>query len=539
MNIKNFVVGLALMIMLSFSVAHADIILQTTPDSSSGMIVYESNISTTGNVSASYFLGDGSLLTNLPGTTSYWNRTGTMLEPATLGDIINTTGDYYGNDYFSSGNFQLETGYAFKFNDTIWMRINTLSTPYMQFNFGDLDTYFTSGDTYFDGNDVYVGDGGYLYVSEDEAVCLDSTCNSYIGEFNTNVDIGGYNGNITLGTGEGFVIPYVDDTETLGSSSNRFKDLYLSGTQYLPSDVPAFDFSGSQIMYNTTAGTLQFGVTPEFMYDVYVNPDRYLSLDGSNQNNIIVYYSVSNQLAIYSNGTLVLDAEDTLTKDVYPMTTETYNLGNGTLRWNNTNTKNAFIGNSTGNISGTPTGITFSGTARVMKSVWSKAYTIYPYAGTYNGVSCTDTAALSILNATWLVRAIDDGPTCESVVVTMEMPEDYEAGTPIIVSIDWSAASTSGNVVWGAGVNAVGAGESYVGSGLWNTTTTTVSGTQYGKTVSQIRLAGTGMQPSDDLGVVVYRDGGNAADTMSGDALMAMVEIYYTSNVFGSSSLPV
>ena len=103
------------------------------------------NIETSQNVSANYFKGDGSLLTNLPAggesdpvwtansstvartgncpagqvvqntttsgvqcmtpaaAASYWDRTGTTLTPATAGDNINTTGKIQGKYYSNDG----------------------------------------------------------------------------------------------------------------------------------------------------------------------------------------------------------------------------------------------------------------------------------------------------------------------------------------------------------------------------------------------------------------------------------------------------
>jgi hypothetical protein len=104
------------------------------------------NIETSQNVSANYFKGDGSLLTNLPAgggesdpvwaansstvartgncpagqvvqntttvgvqcmtpaaAASYWDRTGTTLTPATTGDNINTTGKIQGKYYSNDG----------------------------------------------------------------------------------------------------------------------------------------------------------------------------------------------------------------------------------------------------------------------------------------------------------------------------------------------------------------------------------------------------------------------------------------------------
>ncbi|RLF57464.1 MAG: hypothetical protein DRN27_07735, partial [Thermoplasmata archaeon] len=50
------------------------------------------DIINSGNITANYFFGNGSQLTGLPETTTYWDRTGTTLEPSTSGDNVETTG---------------------------------------------------------------------------------------------------------------------------------------------------------------------------------------------------------------------------------------------------------------------------------------------------------------------------------------------------------------------------------------------------------------------------------------------------------------
>lgn len=55
------------------------------------------NLTVTGNVSADYFIGDGSQLTNLPISAQYWNRSGTTLITATAGDDVSIGGDIYLN----------------------------------------------------------------------------------------------------------------------------------------------------------------------------------------------------------------------------------------------------------------------------------------------------------------------------------------------------------------------------------------------------------------------------------------------------------
>jgi hypothetical protein len=362
-------------------------------------ILMYNNINVTGNVTADYFIGDGSQLTNLPVSAQYWNRTGTILYPATAGDDVNVSG----------------------------------------------------GDIYLGDNDVIIFDN-----AQNNGMYYDST-----------------NGVLQISTDNG---TFFDDTIRLNQNS-------------------PIDWQGKTLMYNSAILSFIFND------DLKVSGD--VNVDGN----------------------------------VYPVFTETYNIGNDTYRWLNINSKNAFIGNSTGNTTITPTGLTLSGTARVYKEVQQYAYNIYGLAGTRNGITC-GASALSSLTSRWIMMAFDDGGgvgTCESSVSTMRMPSDYVAGTNFNISVTWTASATSGDVVFGIGIAPASDGDSYsTATDTWQTGTTTKGATSYGRQTVNVQFSGTGIQKDDDIVIIFYRDADNGADTMTGDALVSDYKLIYLSDRIGS-----
>ena len=177
------------------------------------------------------------------------------------------------------------------------------------------------------------------------------------------------------------------------------------------------------------------------------------------------------------------------------------------------------------------------GDARVIKSVYNYAYNLYGYAGTYNGVTCGVSTLAGLNNI--LFHAYDDGQAigiCEATSVTFQMPSDYQTGSNYTIAIHWTGVATTGDVVWGIGSIALGDGDVYsTATRIYNTTTDAKIGTSYGKQETELSFSGTGVEADDDIAVIVYRDADNGADTMSGDAIVSMICLYYTSNKLGTA----
>ena len=94
---KGIMIGLAFVLFFGMSVAYGDVLLYRflNYNETTDTTTVNQNLDVVDNVTASYYFGDASLLSNLPSGTSFWNRTGTTLEPATTGDEVNLTGKLY------------------------------------------------------------------------------------------------------------------------------------------------------------------------------------------------------------------------------------------------------------------------------------------------------------------------------------------------------------------------------------------------------------------------------------------------------------
>jgi len=123
---------------------------------------FNDNLYVNGSVNATSFYGDGSGLYNLP-VSSYWNRTGTTLEPATSGDAVLFTGKANFTD-------------TIQIADDIKMCIGnpvTCSDYFIQ-NTSNGATEFRGG--LFDvWSDVYID--GYLALTDDEELSFDNSNN--------------------------------------------------------------------------------------------------------------------------------------------------------------------------------------------------------------------------------------------------------------------------------------------------------------------------------------------------------------------------
>lgn len=225
-----------------------------------------------------------------------------------------------------------------------------------------------------------------------------------------------------------------------------------------------------------------------------------------------------------------------------------------TLSWNSTNARFEFNDdvNITGNIEAdtghigdatnyteiqTDGSIVLHGTARKYKEVQTYAYNIYGSAATYNGVSC-QAAGTVILDNKFISKSFDSGAsagTAEAAIASFKLPEDYDAGTDIKVNIAWTSVETTGNVIFGIGLLAVGDGEQFNGTETYQIGTEAAPTTSYQKVSTEVTFSGTGMEAGDDVSIIVYRDADNANDTMAGDALMTTLSLKYISNTHGGN----
>jgi hypothetical protein len=116
------------------------------------------------------------------------------------------------------------------------------------------------------------------------------------------------------------------------------------------------------------------------------------------------------------------------------------------------------------------------------------------------------------------------------MVISIEMPADRVAGTPISLDLEWSApvTGTVGNnsVVWDARFNSIGPAVSFgtIPTELNSVTTSAnTAGPRRTSTISGI-TSGAGQI----LGIEIFRDGDSEADDYTNPARLHMITLEYT-----------
>jgi hypothetical protein len=115
---------------------------------------------------------------------------------------------------------------------------------------------------------------------------------------------------------------------------------------------------------------------------------------------------------------------------------------------------------------------------------------------------------------------------------TLAVPDDYIAGTNIVVELMWSPSNTSaGNVVWEVDYASLAAGEVVPGSASFTAKTFTqaASGTTLAlaSTGNNITINAADIAADEVINLVVLRDPDAVADTYANDANIHLVKIKY------------
>jgi hypothetical protein len=212
-----------------------------------------------------------------------------------------------------------------------------------------------------------------------------------------------------------------------------------------------------------------------------------------------------------------------------------------TLFWSSANSRfefndklkapNARIGGDTNYTEFDTSGIqTMAGTARYNETLQWTANQLSAISGTYNAIS-NNASTAGTLNGFYF-RVFDDGPTAEACNTAFVLPAKYVAGTDFTVSFCWTVGGTSTNAVrWQAGCARVMAGETYspiTSVDTWGTPVNVAApGTTWARVRTDITVSGTGFQAGDLVRLIVFRDGGNAGDTYTGDAYISCVGVTF------------
>lgn len=125
-----------------------------------------------------------------------------------------------------------------------------------------------------------------------------------------------------------------------------------------------------------------------------------------------------------------------------------------------------------------------------------------------------------------------DQATAEYAQFGLAMPKNWDEGTVTFIPV-WTAASGSGDVIWGLQGLALGDNDAMdAAMGTAQTSTDTLLATNKlhrGPVSSAITIAGS-PAAEDWVQFQVYRDAAAGGDTLSGDALLLGVVVYITLN---------
>jgi len=184
-------------------------------------------------------------------------------------------------------------------------------------------------------------------------------------------------------------------------------------------------------------------------------------------------------------------------------------------------------GNVTNNVTTGPDGLTLLGTAR-------KKAKLTIAGGNFQGGSTSP--ANAVLNDITFVYSFKKNAD-ECVLNALQMPNDYEEGTDVIVNIIWGPADTdTGNVKWDVKYNLVDDGDNIA------TAATTLTLLQAGPGVTEQRVTtgdftipGASILKSTLINLQVERNGSDGTDTYNNDAYLCAAIVQYTKNTLGSA----
>lgn len=163
-----------------------------------------------------------------------------------------------------------------------------------------------------------------------------------------------------------------------------------------------------------------------------------------------------------------------------------------------------------------------------LETIWIPANALTP--NTTNGCAAATTETTT--NKLMVPVCDYDAATQESAQFTVAMPKSWNNGT-ITAQFEWTAASGTGNVVWGMQCIATSDGDVIdTAFGTAQTVTDALVATgdlMISAATSAITIGGT-PATGDTVWCKAYRDAANVSDTFSADARLVGVKVLYTVN---------
>lgn len=177
-----------------------------------------------------------------------------------------------------------------------------------------------------------------------------------------------------------------------------------------------------------------------------------------------------------------------------------------------------------------------------LKEVWESMpitpKMMNPDTDTYNGVSC-GSVVQGIYGNRWYLCAFenDTAPySGQAAHVTLTLPSNYKAGSDLKLVFKYVPnVAVSGDLKMNVGACKLSDGDLLTDSLVYTNAVVTNPGTSLERDSMEIPIAGTTYNPGDNLNLVIYREPGDAADTMSADAWMIDSCLLYRSNLRGGA----
>jgi hypothetical protein len=193
------------------------------------------------------------------------------------------------------------------------------------------------------------------------------------------------------------------------------------------------------------------------------------------------------------------------------------------LFWDDSAGAYAFLAPGTGfSISGTTLGV--SG----VETIWVPSNSMMPNTTSGCAATTTETTTNDVM-----VPVCDfDAAADEKAQFTVHMPKSWDEGT-ITAQFSWTAASGTGNVVWG--IECLARSDDDVIDTTWGTAVTvtdalTATGDLMISSATSAHTIGGTPAENDVVWCRAYRDADNGSDTFSADARLVGVKLLYTVN---------
>jgi len=301
---------------------------------------------------------------------------------------------------------------------------------------------------------------------------------------------------------------YIISNGTTGAFTVEFKTVSGSGITFGTTD------KGIRIVYSDGTDIVDTGVLTSVVQDTSPQLGGQLDVNGN----------------AIGDGSLELIKFTETGSAVNEITVTNNSTGNApsiTATGDDTNINLELAGKGTGVVTSGSSPVRVAGT----DTIWIPAATMYPT--TTNGAAALTQVELTAGQPELKVLDFNDS-TDQFAQFSVSFPKSWNEGTVTFKAYFTSAGTNSGDCIWGLqGVAVSDNGAIATAFGTAQTVTKAHSGTANDLDVSgessAITIAGTPAE-GDDVFFQVYRDANAGGDTLTGDARLIGIQIFFTTN---------